>query len=83
MPEVNHPQQWTVHKRDEEVSAGRVEWVEWVMYDRKIASRVKGKVRKTLIRPAMMYDLEMTALTKRQEAELAELKFLKWEWPED
>lgn len=27
MPEVNHPQQWTVHKRDEEVNAGRVEWV--------------------------------------------------------
>lgn len=37
---------------------------------------MKGKVYKTLVRPAMLYGMEPVPLTKRQEAELevAELK---------
>ena len=31
---------------------------------------MKGKVYKTVVRPAMLYGLEAVALTKRQEAEL-------------
>ena len=42
--------------------------------------RVKGKVYKVAVRPAMLYGLETVALTKRQEAEMevAELKMLRF-----
>ena len=33
--------------------------------------RVKGKVYKMVVRPAMLYGLETVPLTKKQEAELA------------
>ena len=41
---------------------------------------MKGKVYKTVVRPAMLYGLEAVALTKRQEVELevAELKMLRF-----
>lgn len=38
--------------------------------DRSIAVRVKGKICKTLARPAMMNGLETVALTKRDKVEL-------------
>lgn len=38
--------------------------------DKKITARVKRKVFKTAVRPAMLYGLETMAATKRQEAEL-------------
>lgn len=40
---INHPQQWTVDKRGEDETAGRVEWVEMseVICDRKIVARIK------------------------------------------
>ena len=51
-----------------------------VICDRRVAARVKGKVYKMVVRPAMLYSLEAVALTKRQEAELevAELKMLRF-----
>lgn len=39
-----------------------------VVSGRIIAARVKGKVYKIVLRPAMMYVLKTVALTKRQEA---------------
>ena len=44
-----------------------------------LPARVKGKVYKVAVRPAMLYGLETVALTKRQEAEMevAELKMLR------
>ncbi|KAF7660222.1 hypothetical protein LDENG_00286240, partial [Lucifuga dentata] len=41
---------------------------------------MKGKVYKTVVRPAMLYGLETVALRKRQEAELevAETKMLRF-----
>ena len=41
---------------------------------------MKGKVSKKVVRPAVLFGLEMEAPTKRQEAEpeLAELKMLKF-----
>ncbi|MFY0383422.1 hypothetical protein ACOMIB_19320 [Bacillus sp. YIM B13582] len=41
---------------------------------------MKGKVYRTVVRPAMLYGLETVALSKRQEAELevAELKMLRF-----
>ena len=48
--------------------------------DRRVPARVKGKVHKVAVRPAMLYGLETVALTKRQEAEMevAELKMLRF-----
>ena len=49
-----------------------------VICDRGVPARVKGKVYKVAVRPAMLYGLDTLALTKRQEAEMevAELKML-------
>ena len=50
-----------------------MEWVEKnVRSDlrRASAARVKGKVYKMAVRPAMLYGLETVALTKRQEAHM-------------
>ena len=51
-----------------------------VICDRRVSDRVKGKVYKVAVRPAMLYGLETVALTKRQEAEMevAELKMLRF-----
>ncbi|KAK3550755.1 hypothetical protein QTP70_004596 [Hemibagrus guttatus] len=62
------------------VQAGWNGWrkVSGVLFDRKISARIKGKVYRTVVRPAMLYGLETVSLRKRQEAELevAELKML-------
>ena len=46
----------------------------------RIPARVKGKVYKLAVRPAMLYGLETVALMKRQEAEMevAELKMVRF-----
>ncbi|KAK3572065.1 hypothetical protein QTP86_022295 [Hemibagrus guttatus] len=46
----------------------------------KISARIKGKVYRTVVRPAMLYGLETVSLRKRQESELevAELKMLRF-----
>ena len=51
-----------------------------VICDRRVPARVKGKVYRVAVRPAMLYGLETVALTKRQEAEMgvAELKMLRF-----
>lgn len=43
--------------------------------DRRTAARVKGKVYKMDVRPAMMCSLEVVAPTQRQEAALKILRF--------
>ena len=72
-----------MRKRSEEERTGRMEWVEknsGVICDRRVPARLKGKVYKVAVRPAMLYGLETVALTKRQEAEMevAELKMLRF-----
>ena len=54
--------------------------VSGVICDRRVPARVKRKVHKGQVRPAMLYGLETVALTKRQEAEMevAELKMLRF-----
>ncbi|KAK3569322.1 hypothetical protein QTP86_026824, partial [Hemibagrus guttatus] len=63
------------------VQAGWNGWrkVSGVVCDRKISARIKGKVYRTVVRPAMLYGLETVSLRKRQESELevAELKMLR------
>ena len=64
------------------VQAGWNGWrrMSGVICDRRVPARVKGKVYKVAVRPAMLYGLEIVALTKRQEAEMevAELKMLRF-----
>ena len=50
-----------------------------VICERRVTARVKGKMYKVAVRPAMLYGLE-TALTKRQEAEMevAEVSMLRF-----
>ncbi|KAK3533410.1 hypothetical protein QTP70_019490, partial [Hemibagrus guttatus] len=65
-----------------QVQAGWNGWrkVSGVLCDRKISARIKGKVYRTVVRPAMLYGLETVSLRKRQESELevAELKMLRF-----
>ena len=64
------------------VQAGWNGWriMSGVICDRRVSARVKGKVYRVAVRPAMLYGLETVALTKRQEAEMevAELKILRF-----
>ncbi|KAK3565550.1 hypothetical protein QTP86_011915 [Hemibagrus guttatus] len=64
------------------VQAGWNGWrkVSGVLCDRKISARIKGKVYRTVVRPAMLYGLETVSLRKRQDSELevAELKMLRF-----
>ncbi|KAK3543979.1 hypothetical protein QTP70_032740, partial [Hemibagrus guttatus] len=64
------------------VQAGWNGWrkVWGVLCDQKISARIKGKVYRTVVRPAMLYGLETVSLRKRQKSELeiAELKMLRF-----
>ena len=64
------------------IQAGWNGWrrVTGVLCDRRVTARMKGKVYKTVVRPALMYGLETAALTKGEEKEMevAELKMLRF-----
>ena len=60
-------------------------WQNWkrvsgILCDRRISLRFKGKVYKTVVRPAMMYRAETWAVKKAQEKKLdvAEMRMLRW-----
>ena len=60
-------------------------WKNWknmtgVLCDRRINVKLKGKVYKTAVRPAMLYGAETWASKKAQESKLnvAEMKMLRW-----
>jgi len=60
-------------------------WAAWrktagIMCDRGVPARVKGKLYKTCVRPAMVYGMETVAVTKKQEKrmEVAEMKMLRF-----
>ena len=50
------------------IQAGWMSWkkVYGVLCDRKLSARVKGKMYKSVVRPAMLYGMEMVAVTERQ-----------------
>ena len=54
--------------------------VSGILCDRRISLRVKGKIHKTVVRPAMMYGAETWAVKKAQEKKLnvAEMRMLIW-----
>ena len=51
--------------------------VSGVLCDRKLSARVKGKIYKSVVRPAMLYGMETVAVMERQvgKMEVAELKW--------
>ena len=64
------------------VQAGWNGWrkVLGVICNRRLPARVKGKVYSLVVRPAMVYGLEIVAVTKKQveEIEVAEMKMLRF-----
>ena len=64
------------------VGAGWRNWKKYsgVLCDRRMPVKLKGKVYKTVIRPAMLYGAETWATTKRQEKriEVTEMRMLRW-----
>ena len=62
------------------IQAGWGAWrkVTGIMCERKVLAAVKGRMYKTMIRPAMLYGMEAVAVTKGQERkmEVAEVKML-------
>ncbi|XP_042856565.1 uncharacterized protein LOC122243144 [Penaeus japonicus] len=64
------------------IQAGWNSWrkVTGVLCGRRVNAKVKGGIHKTIARPAILYGLEATALTKTQERklEVAEMRMLMW-----
>lgn len=62
------------------VQGGRSGWKResGVICERRVPKSVKGKVHKTVARPAMLYGLEAVTLTKGQEADQRCCDF-RWE----
>ncbi|XP_063615413.1 uncharacterized protein LOC134788453 [Penaeus indicus] len=64
------------------IQAGWGAWkkITGVMCDKNVPEKVKGRLYKTLVRPAMIYGMETVAVTKVQEErmQVAEMKMLRW-----
>ena len=64
------------------VQSGWKNWkrVSGVLCDRRMNMKIKGKVYRTVVRPALMYGAETWALKKTQEKklEVAEMRMLRW-----
>ena len=64
------------------VQSGWRNWknVSGVVCDRRMKVKIKGKVYKTIVRPAMVYGAETWAVKKAHEKkmEVAEIKMLRW-----
>ena len=62
----------------------QAEWMSWkkvtgVLNNKKLSARVKGKIYKSVVRPAMLYGMETMAVTERQvgKIEVVELKMVR------
>ena len=60
-------------------------WCNWkkitgIMCDRRVAPKLKGRLFKVMVRPAMLYGLETVAMTKKieQKMQVAELKMMRY-----
>ena len=64
------------------IQAGWAAWrrITGVMCDRHVPGKVKGRMFKTMFRPAMLYGMEAVAVTKAQEKkmEVAEMRMLRF-----
>ena len=52
----------------------------WIICDRKVKDKIKGKFYRTTIRPAMLYGSECWALKKKHEHKMGvtEMRMLRW-----
>ena len=50
-----------------------------IMCDSRATENIKGMILKTVVRPAMMYGLETTAMTNRQERQFEVAEMLIFE----
>ena len=60
-------------------------WMSWkkesgVLCDRKLSARVKGKMYKSVVKPATLYGMKTVAVMERQvgKMEVAKLKMVRW-----
>ena len=64
------------------IQAGWMSWrkVSGVLCDRKLSTKIKGKMYKSVVRPNMLYGMEILEVTERQvgKMEVAELKMVIW-----
>ena len=64
------------------IQAGWMSWkkVSGVLCDRKLSARVKGKIYKSVVRPAMFYEMETVVVTERQvgKMEVSDSKMVRW-----
>jgi hypothetical protein len=51
-----------------------------VLCDKKVPPRVKGKIHKMVVQPAMLYGMETVPMTGKQSGrlEVAEMKMCRW-----
>ena len=73
---------WVRVRVEKRIQAG---WNNWrkltgVLYDKRVPLRVKSRIYKLMVLPAMMYGLETAAITKRQGEKLKtnEMKMLRF-----
>ena len=63
------------------IQAGWMSWkkVTGFLCNRKLSARVKGKMYKSVVRPAVLYGIETVAVTERQvgKMEVAKLKMVR------
>ena len=52
----------------------------WSSVRQEVISKVKGKMYKSVVRPAMLYGMETVAVTEREmgKIEVLELKMVRW-----
>ena len=63
------------------IQAGWMSWkVSGVLCDKKFSAKVKSKMYKGVVRPAMLYEMDTVAVTEKQvkKMEVAELKMIRW-----
>ena len=85
----------TVHKRSMTQSSGDLDkeiahrvqsgWNNWrkitgVVCDRRVTIKLKGKIHKAVVRPALMYGLETAPIKKTEviNLDVAEVKMVRW-----
>ena len=63
----------------------QADWMSWkkvsgVLCDSKLSPRVKGKMYKSVVRPAMLYGMETVVVRNKQveKMELKKLKMVRW-----
>ncbi|XP_047480558.1 uncharacterized protein LOC125033219 [Penaeus chinensis] len=64
------------------IQAGWNAWrkITGLLCDRRVPAKLKGRIFKTIVRPAMLYGMEAVAVTKGQERkmEVAEMRMLRF-----